>query len=261
MSRLRSTALPALAFAVSAGLLMPTAPALADTPSAASTAASTAAMAAPQAAKPKAKPYPKPRNVVYGDDGSLHLAWDHIRGVGCYMIQISKRGYDGPWRPWFTTHDGITFKKSVLPYKSSKMDQPYDFWIWAQTSCGVAPKRRSAVAKVNAFISLPPRAAKIPVNAPKETPKQKKQWMALVNDCGDKGGDVFLETGVTTAASALIASWIPGVGEVTIAAVIGAATAAGTLAMASCLYDNATGNSALHRSPTLVRPQMKARAV
>src|SRR3954454_10701822 len=94
MHRLRSTALPALAFAVCAGLTIPSTPALASTAPAASRTSAVATLATPSvqlAAKPKSRVAgPKKVTVHEFEQGKVTVSWTRVRGITRYQMHAYK---------------------------------------------------------------------------------------------------------------------------------------------------------------------------
>jgi hypothetical protein len=253
MSRIHSTALPALAFVVSAGLVGLAAPAQASSPA---PAAPTAAVAQPAvaAAKPRVAA-PKVVKIHEFERGKVTVSWTRVRGVTRYQMHAYKTDPKSRFiypfnivpgsEYWITTKRlSYSFVNNFTPHSDAKRLQALP---WRITVAALSPNSshrasspKAPTLKIKDKTTV--RYVKIPAHA-KGTAKQKKSWKATVGKCAAQGLGAGLGTLGSHGLIALAATWIPGIGEVTWTAVaVEAGATSVTTALVCVALDRITGN-------------------
>ena len=153
--------------------------------------------------------------------GLAKVSWNRVPGATKYMLEISRRGFYGPWVPHVTKRPSEIISYRDFPYRTAKSRAPYILQVRAfkNGSWGSASSRimRTRVAGRGVSVKKPAKASK------------------KMSDCLKVG----LAAGITTATSTglvrLAAVWIPGLNALTGAQIAATSASAAVSAGVYCL--------------------------
>jgi hypothetical protein len=140
---------------------------------------------------------------VHYTSSYAEVRWSSVSDATSYSIEVSKVGYNGPWR-WWNTGSATTYAKIPLnghPYLDQ--DGAYRYKVIAHNSAGSAARSVALNRSQGSGVSA----------------QDTKKAASKANSCLQQG----LKAGTTTAAGAGVyavgAAWIPGVDAATAAGV------------------------------------------
>lgn len=262
-SRIRSTALPVLALGVSAGLMLPSTPALAVSrpaaavASASAVAPSSAAMSA--ASKPKAKPrVAPPKKIVFHEFewGKVTTRWTKVKGVKWYQFRAYKLDPKSKFIYPFNIVPGsnykintkklrYTFVDNFAPQKDAKRLQALPWRIFV-ASFSPNKSHRNSVAKPVTFRIKDKIVYKTIVIKAHPTKKQVKKYKSVVKKCVSVGAGAAVSTAVGGAGLAAVATFVPGVNALSWGAVAALTVVAGVGGTLGCFVTEKINPSSRH---------------
>lgn len=262
MSRIRSTALPALVFGVSVGLLGVGSPAMASTataPAARPVASATVAHPAVQlAAKPKPRVAP-PKKVSFHEFewGKVTVKWSRVRGISRYELHAYKidpklKGSFYPFNvvpgsDFRTTTKRLqnTFVNNFSPRTDAKRLQALP---WTITVSAKSPNRshRDSSPKAPSFSVKDNIIYKYVVVKKKPTAKQIRGYKSVIRKCVAAGAGAAVTVGVTTGGAAVLATFVPGLNVVSWGAVATLTVLAGVAGTVGCFVTDKINPDSLH---------------
>lgn len=249
-SRIRRTALPALAFAVATGMVGMAAPAVAGTHATTSTVASTStgsAASAAAAARPKVKAPAKITVHEFGN-GKVTVSWSRVKGVKRYEVHAYKIDPKVPGPYPFnlvpgsnyrttTTRLSNTFVNNFTPRTdASRLNK----LPWIITVASLSPDRNHRNSSAHSpNLRIKDRIVySTVVVVQRPSAKQLRKEKSVVADCAVKGLAAGLGTAGAGGLVALASIWIPGVNVVTWTGVAVTSAAAGISTTFVCVLVN-----------------------
>lgn len=263
MSRLRSTALPALVFGVSVGLLGVGSPAMASTataPAARPVSSAAVTQAVQLAAKPRPRVAP-PKKIVFHEfeQGKVTISWSHVRGIVRYRVHAYKidpkwKGSPYPFNAvpdsiyWATTkRQAYTFVDNFTP-RSEKERQRLLALPWTITVSAISPNKahRDSSPKAPTFSVKDKIIYKTVVIKKKPSAKEVRGYKSVIKKCVAIGAGAAVTTAVTTGGAAVLATWVPGLNAVSWGAVATLTVLAGTAGTLGCFVTEKINPDSLH---------------